>query len=220
VGKSDFDFFTEAHARQAYEDEQEIMRTGQSISKEERETWADRPDTWVLTTKMPLRDPQGKIIGTFGVSTDITEKKRIETTLEAERYMLSTLIDNLPDRVFVKDAESHILVNNIAHRRVLRATTQEEVVGKTDFDFFPQELAALYYADEQEIIHSGTTLVNREEPTVEPDGEQKWLLTTKAPLRNPDGMITGIVGISHDITERKRIELSFSGKTIPGTLDE
>ena len=76
IGKTDFDFFTGEHAGQAYEDEQEIMRTGQPLSKEENETWPDQPDTWVIATKMPLIDQQGKIIGTFGISKDISERKR------------------------------------------------------------------------------------------------------------------------------------------------
>jgi len=75
VGKTDFDFFTGEHARPAYEGEQEIIRTGKSLSIAEKETWPDRPDTWVLTTKMPLRDEKGKIIGTFGISRDITGYK-------------------------------------------------------------------------------------------------------------------------------------------------
>jgi len=82
VGKSDSDYFTEEHARKAYEDEQEIIRTGQPISKEERETRPDSPDTWVLTTKMPLRDPRGNIIGTFGISKDITDLKTASQELE------------------------------------------------------------------------------------------------------------------------------------------
>lgn len=80
VGKSDFDVFSEAHARPAFEDEQEIIRTGQPmVGKVERETWLDgRPDTWALTTKMPLRDSGGKIIGTFGITKDISELKAAE----------------------------------------------------------------------------------------------------------------------------------------------
>ncbi|HNQ89632.1 MAG TPA: PAS domain-containing protein [Verrucomicrobiota bacterium] len=74
VGKTDFDFFHEAHARPAYEDEQRILRTGQPlVGLKERETWPDGRVTWALTTKMPLRDRSGAIIGTFGVSKDITD---------------------------------------------------------------------------------------------------------------------------------------------------
>ena len=82
MGKTDFDFFTPEHARQAFEDEQTIMRTGQPLTVEERETWADRPDTWVSTTKVPLHDEAGNAIGTFGISRDITERKRAEEERE------------------------------------------------------------------------------------------------------------------------------------------
>jgi two-component system NtrC family sensor kinase len=73
TGKTDFDIFTYAHASAAYADERQIIRTGRPvIGKAERETYKDRPDAWVLTTKMPLRDERGQIIGTFGITRDIT----------------------------------------------------------------------------------------------------------------------------------------------------
>jgi sigma-B regulation protein RsbU (phosphoserine phosphatase) len=82
LGKTDFDFFREEHARRAYDDEQEIMRTGKPlVNLEERETWVDGHETWVSTTKMPLRDPTGRIIGTFGLSREITERKKAEAQL-------------------------------------------------------------------------------------------------------------------------------------------
>ena len=82
VGKSDFDLFSAEHARQAFADEQRIIQTGQPIiDLEERETRPNRPDTWVSTTKMPLRNAQGQIVGTFGISRDITERKRTDEAL-------------------------------------------------------------------------------------------------------------------------------------------
>ncbi len=82
VGKTDFDFFSEEHAQQAYADEQEILRTGQAmVAKEEKETWPDGHVTWVSTTKMPLRDSNGNIIGTFGVSRDITRRIQADQEL-------------------------------------------------------------------------------------------------------------------------------------------
>lgn len=85
VGHTDFDYFTEEHARQAFDDEQRIMCTGRPIvAKEERETWPDGHTTWVSTTKVPLRDREGNVIGCFGISRDITQLK--QATLElAER---------------------------------------------------------------------------------------------------------------------------------------
>lgn len=82
VGKSDFDFFAEEHARQAYDDEQAIIERGRPLTKEERETWVDRPDTWVSSTKVPMRDADGNPVGTFGISRDITAHKRAEAAGE------------------------------------------------------------------------------------------------------------------------------------------
>ena len=81
IGKTDFDFFTDEHAQQAYEDEREIIRTGQAQSVEEKETRTGLPDVWVSTTKLPLRDADERIIGTFGISTDITDRRNAEEAL-------------------------------------------------------------------------------------------------------------------------------------------
>jgi PAS domain S-box-containing protein len=147
---------------------------------------------------------------------DITARKRAEEALRErtealteERNLLRTLIDNLPDYIFIKDPESRFVVNNVAHLHVLRAITQDEVAGKTDFDIFPRELAEQYYADEQMVIRSGTPLINREETTIDPEGRQQWLLTTKVPVRNSQGQIVGLVGMSRNITTLKQTEAAL-----------
>ncbi len=137
---------------------------------------------------------------------DITGRKLAEEKLGKEQIILQTLIDNLPDTIFVKDADSRIILDNMAHRHLLGTTTLEQVVGKTDFDFFPREMASSYLADEKRVVQSGKSLIDREEPVVDQERNQRWLLTTKVPLRDPQGKITGIVGINHDITDRKRAE--------------
>ena len=99
LGKSDFDFFTGEHAKQAFEDEQKIIQTGQFLNIEEKETHYNRPDTWVSTIKLPLRDKEGNIVGTFGISRDITERRRKEIESHA-MYEISegiTTTDNLDD---------------------------------------------------------------------------------------------------------------------------
>jgi PAS domain S-box-containing protein len=134
------------------------------------------------------------------------ERNRAEEALAEERNLLRTIIDNLPDYIYVKDTESRYFVSNTAHVRFLGATTLDEVVGKSVFELFPQELAAQYYADDQEVIQAGQPLLRREERSVDQAGNPVWLLTTKVPLQDSDGEIVGLVGIARDITERKEAE--------------
>jgi PAS domain S-box-containing protein len=123
--------------------------------------------------------------------------------------LLRTLIDSLPDNIFVKDRQSRFLINNLAHVRTLGATHPDEVVGKTDLDIFPAELANQYYTDEQALMKSGEPL-NREEMVVNPlTKETRWLQTTKIPLRDKNGKVIGLMGINRDITDRKQAEVAL-----------
>ncbi len=142
----------------------------------------------------------GSQIGQFMV------RKEAEEELAEERNLLRTLIDTLPDAIYVKDTRSRFVLGNTGVARLMGATCVESLVGKRDCDFYPPELAGQYYADEQAVIESGAPLINREEPIVDSSGRRGWLLTTKAPLRDTHGQIVGVVGIGRDITERKREE--------------
>lgn len=204
VGKTDHDFFTAEHADAALEDEKQIMATGHPVlGKVERETLPDGSATWALTSKLPLKNRQGRIIGNFGISRDITEIKRIEERLDTERNLLRSLIDNLPDYIYVKDTEGRYLLDNIAHRRWLGADAEGEVIGKRVSDFFPADAVGKFSNDDEQVILSGHPLLNREELVTDRLGNQRWHATTKVPLRNHDGKVTGLVGISRDITEQK-----------------
>src|SRR5262245_22689359 len=164
IGLTDRDFFTPEHADATLRDEAAIMESGQPIlGKIERETLPDGNITWALTSKLPLRNRQGRIIGNFGISRDITVIKKIEEQLETERNLLRSLIDNLPDYIYVKDTEGRYLLDNIAHRRWLGADTEKEVIGKRVSDFFPEQLVDKFSQDDDRVIHSGHPLLNREE---------------------------------------------------------
>jgi len=207
IGRTDRDFFTPEHAEATLRDEQAIMETGESVlGKIERETLPDGNVTWALTSKLPLRSRQGRIIGNFGISRDITVIKKIEEQLESERNLLRSLIDNLPDYIYVKDTDGRYLLDNIAHRRWLGADTEKEVIGRRVSEFFPPELVDKFSQDDDRVIHSGHALVNREEMVLDRLGNRRWHATTKVPLRNRDGVVRGLVGISRDITERKLSE--------------
>ncbi len=137
---------------------------------------------------------------------EIAERQQAEEALVKERNLLRTVIDNLPDHIYVKDTQRRYIANNAAHARFLGAESSSELVGKTVFDVYPPELAAQYHADEQAIFESGQPLVNQEELTVGPTDTRKWLLTTKVPLQDSQGQIIGLVGIGRDITERNQVE--------------
>ncbi len=169
---------------------------------------------WVQNTPIPRRDALGNLIGYDGLISDITQRKRIEAELETERLLLRTLIDNVPDCIFVKDGESRFVLNNRAHLKMLGAADPHEAVGKTDTQYFPKELASQYRADEEALLRSGEPLQNREEPVVDPQGHRYWFLTTKVPLKDAQGKVVGLAGICHDITERKdaaeRLQRAYS----------
>ncbi len=228
VGKSDADFFTSAHAKQALADEQRVMQTGQPlVGVEEKETWPDGRETWVSTTKMPLRDRAGRVFGTFGMSRDVTEHRRMEHVLAErsaellrERLLLRTLIDNLPDAIYAKDTAGRKTMANPADLKNLRCETEADAIGKSDYDFFPPEVAKKFHEDDQKVIH-GEPVINREEHFFDAAGRKRWLLTSKLPLRSKSGKIIGLVGIGRDITEHKLAEdkLAYEQELFQTLLD-
>ncbi len=117
-----------------------------------------------------------------------------------DRSLLHTLLDKLSDRVFVKDREERFITANTAYLKACGVETLDEIVGKTDADFFPPELVEQYQADERVVIELGTPLHDRLEQVKDRTGSSKWFLTTKVPLFNNNGNIEGIVGVSRDIT--------------------
>jgi len=151
----------------------------------------------------PIETGNGKLISS-GIR-DITARKKTEAILEHERYLLSALMDNVPDRIYFKDREGRFLRNNVAHLKRLGLTDPAQALGKTDFDFFPTKHAEIAREDELEIMRGGL-MIEKEERVQWDDGRVDWALVNKMPLRNPDGEIMGTFGVSHDITSRKLAE--------------
>ncbi|MCX7683483.1 MAG: GAF domain-containing protein, partial [Anaerolineae bacterium] len=135
-----------------------------------------------------------------------TNTKLAEDNLRAERALLRTIIDLIPENVYVKDTGCRKTLANLADLKYLGVRTEAEALGKTDFDFYPPDIASHFWEDDQFVLRTGKPVLNREEMIVSPEGETRWLLTSKVPLRDSDGRITGLVGVGRDITERKRAE--------------
>jgi PAS domain S-box-containing protein len=147
---------------------------------------------WIYKWRMQLRE--------------LATQRRIDAVMTEERNLLRTLVDNIPDGIYIKDKEFRKILANPAYVHKLGCKYEAEVIGKNDFDFFPKELAEGFYTDDQKVIQSGQPIIDREEYVIDENGKKRWLLTTKIPLKDESNQITGLVGIGRDITDRKNAE--------------
>ncbi|HEX8144706.1 MAG TPA: PAS domain-containing protein [Pyrinomonadaceae bacterium] len=159
----------------------------------------------LLASGRALYGPGGEKLGAVVVMHDITERKQAQDALKHESELMRALMDNIPDAIYFKDTESRFTRVN-RHAPYRGNISSEEVIGKTDFDFFVEEHARAAYEDEQQIISTGVPIIDKIEKETYTDGSTTWLSTTKVPIFDEAGRVTGIVGISRDITERKRAE--------------
>jgi len=140
-----------------------------------------------------------------------------------ERKLLRTLIDNLPDTIYVKDQYCRKVIANPADLKVIGLGTEEEVIGKTDLELFPDEIGLRGHLDDLRVIQRGEAVINRQEAFYNAEGKKRWLLTSKIPIFDNEGNSSGLVGIGRDITEIKKAEeqilkLSMSIEQSPSTI--
>ncbi len=147
-----------------------------------------------------------KIIGRVWSYRDITEKEKALRKVEYEKNLLHTLMDNIPDTIYFKDKDSRFIRINKAQAKVLGILREEDAIGKTDFDFFNKETALEAFNDEMKIIQTGKPMINKIEKVIRENGETFWASVTKVPTYDEFGNITGIVGVSRDITQQKEAE--------------
>ncbi len=140
------------------------------------------------------------------LQTEVDDRLLAEETLSEERRMLRALIDNVPDFMYVKDARSCFVVANASLAKSIGVSSPTDLLGRTDFDFYPKRLADVYYEDEQKVMRLKKALFDREEESLDAEGNPRWLLTTKVPLYDKNGQVIGIAGDERDITERQRVE--------------
>ena len=209
IGKSDWDFFTEEHAKGAFSDEQEIIRTGVPLlDKEEKETWPDRPSTWVSTSKMPLISPDGRTIGTFGISRDVTESRRMREALIESEARFQELISAIREVFWIRDS--------VSGRFLYVSSAYEAIWGKPAGRLYEDPLgwiADVHESDRQALIDlyakehrkpfEATFRIRR------PDGEQRWIRQRGFPIFDADNQVVRLAGLSADITEARRANESL-----------
>ena len=203
VGKTDFDLFAEEHAREAYEDEQEIMRSDQPlVDKEEKEIFKDGHVFWVSTTKMPLRDQQGQIVGTFGISRDTTERKQAEAALRQSEARFRAIFEHANDAIHIDSAEDQILD---ANQRTC------EIFGYSRDELLHMHIADLQAPEVRNL--SGNVIQNEynlhgnhvfESQNLHCSGRRIPVEISVARVESPQGGL--YISIVRDITERKQAE--------------
>jgi PAS domain S-box-containing protein len=172
----------------------------------------DGSTIWTEATVNATFDEQGKFLFFLGVTRDITARRNVEKLREQERMLLKTLIDNFPSSIWFVDKDFRkTVVNNLHLKRIAKALgrdaiTEEEIIGKTNFEVYPAEIANEYFNQDKSVIQDGIALLNIEVCTKGEKGEPLWESISKLPVHNKDGEILGMLGIAHDITERKHAE--------------
>jgi PAS domain S-box-containing protein len=208
VGKTDFDFFAEEHARQARADEEQVQRTGRPlVGHEEKETWPDGAVSWVSSTKLPLRDAAGRVVGTFGISRDITGRKRAEEALRQSEERFALAVRGANDGLWDWDVGTNVVYFSPRWKSMLGyeddevPNRYEEWESRVHPDDLPRALALV-----QAHLRGETPHYELEHRLRHKDGSYRWILARGLALRRPDGTPYRMAGSHTDVTERKGIE--------------
>ncbi len=160
---------------------------------------------WVWERGRGVFDETGKLLFLEGYIEDVTEHKMAEQQLQQERDLMHALMDNIPDTIYFKDLEGRFIRVNYSQARALGLKHPDDAVGKTDFDFFDHEHAKKAFDDEQFIYKTGDGLINEQEHIQTANG-WRWFSASKVPLYDAHGNITGLAGVSRDLTAFKNME--------------
>ncbi len=170
-----------------------------------------QPSWWTLQRLLVLVGCMGVLILGIVIWAGLLSR-RVEdqsTSLDRERSLLRTIMECIPDYVYAKNTKHVFLAASTALAKRMGAKTGDELVGKSDFDFYPKELAEKYANDEDALMRSGQPVIDREESTVDADGSTVWHLTSEVPFRDASGEVVGLIGIGHNISERRAAQAAL-----------
>jgi PAS domain S-box-containing protein len=197
VGALDKDILPDYKIAKDIEEDNLVQETGRRILFTEKEG-----DRWFEIYKSPIKDQNGNVIGIAGMQRDVSDIRKAVENLNTERDLLQALMDNFPYTIYFKDKDSKFTRINKSQARMLGIDDPDEAIGKTDFDYFTRQHAQAAFDDEQQIIATGNPMIGKTEHLQSPRGNDIWVSATKIPIRNNRGEVTGLVGISIDVTEK------------------
>ncbi len=206
LGKNDSELYPPPIAKQIMDADRNIVANGEYLNYEETILKEGEKRT-LLTTKCPWKDAEGNIIGLIGVSRDITDRKAIEAALQESNILFENVIQSTSDSIFVKDIQGRYLLLNSQAAGII-GKPPSEIIGKNDAELFPLEIANMLAENDRRIWKSGI------EETIEEvikysESNIRTFLSTKSPLRDRSGNITGVVGVARDISDRKQAEAAL-----------
>ena len=212
IGKTPFDFMPQGEAERVRAEFAAVVASKAPFRDlDNLNLHKDGSLRHVATNGMPILAADGTLLGYRGLDRDITEKKAGEKALRDAHERLRTLIDTLPDLVWLKDIEGVYLFCNRRFEAFFGAR-EKDIVGKTDFDFVPRELADFFRAHDLVALAADRPSVNEEEVTFASDGHREMLQTVKTPLRDSEGRVIGVLGVARDITAIRASEAALRAR--------
>lgn len=205
IGKTDLDFQNSKLAQEFMAEEKQIIETGQAIlNRIEFNPTDDGKPRWLSATKVPVKDSSGLVIGTIGISRDVTEQKESQEKLQKIFLQQAAILNNIPDMAWLKDKDSRYIAVNEQFVKTV-GMQMDEIPGKTDFDIWQESFAKKYRGDDLLVMQTRQRKTD-EEFQVDSNGRTYWVETTKTPILNENGEVIGTTGIAREITERKNAQ--------------
>jgi len=198
--EDDVERFEKELARILSDPEKELFAVDARVKKRDG-TWC-----WLRIRGVPVRDQEGRITSLAGSIINITRRKEAEEEWKEDRHLLRLLIENVPVNIYFKDRDSRFILANTATATKLGAGSVEELLGKTDYDFFDTAHADKSRDDEVHIMETGEKQIESLEREIWRDKEDTWVLTTKLPWKDRKGRVKGIFGVTNDVTELVRMQ--------------
>lgn len=206
IGHKDSDFFSEDTVDEIYKNDSLVFKQGKTIQAEESLTDKKTKENRVFwAIKMPLYDADGKVRGLCGISTDITERKQIENSLRSSQELLSTVVDNIGACVYMKSSDGCYLYANNAMAELVQKTPIQ-IIGHKDNEYFTPEVSQQLQAHDAQVFGDQQKIALLETIQQLNDDKIRYYWSVKVPLLGKNGKPYALLGISTDMTERKRLE--------------